>query len=106
MEIFEDLNKLTIKKLEPLGNLSGNFATTHRDSDGDKLTLRDLNTLKIGLFRNPFIYNEHDTSHPPLAKVVTMEIKQMKDGEYALFGTAEFYNKDVRSKKGFSTAFV
>lgn len=59
------------------------IATTHRDSEGDKLALEALYSLVDGI-RSSYIpiWDEHDPRKPPLGRIASAEVCERNDGEY------------------------
>lgn len=94
------------KKLVPLGIIKGNFSTTDRDKQGDKLTLADLKYLLNSTKYKIFMNIEHDSSKAPSGKIIKTEIIKKPNGEYALYGEVEMYDKRGLDKKGFSISYT
>ncbi|MBK6512484.1 MAG: hypothetical protein IPG64_27135 [Haliea sp.] len=69
------------------------IATTHRDSEGDKLALEALYSLVDGI-RSSYIpiWDEHDPRKPPLGRIASAEVRERNDGEYEVFAILEIFD--------------
>lgn len=73
------------------------FATTHVDLHGDRLTKSALEGMvkQMSEAEEPqWMYMEHDTTLPPIGRVVGARLVQLEDGEYAVDGEMEIYRVD------------
>lgn len=64
------------------------LSTTHVDAHNEQMTLSSLESMSKQANDNiiPLIV-EHDPRLPPIGRIVSTQIKQLEDGEYALEGT-------------------
>lgn len=70
-------------------------ATTHVDSHGMKITKEALDKLAEEFQKSetvPALLIEHDTTLPPIGKVIDGKVEKMEDGEYKLVITQEFFD--------------
>lgn len=107
MDLFEEMKDDEITQLVPVGNMSGVLASTSVDSVGDQLTVDHLTLILNKHEDNPFLYDGHDMSNPPIGKITKMEIKEIKPGIYGLIGHIDvYYDKVIEEvKSGQKAAF-
>lgn len=73
------------------------LATTHVDLHGDRFTKSALESMirQLSEAEGPqWMYMEHDTTLPPIGRVLDVRLVQLEDGEYAVDGEIEIYNAD------------
>lgn len=70
----------------------GILATTHVDKHKDKMTIEALKSIieQANLHYIP-VGIEHDPRTPPVGRVKSAELKELKDGEYAIEGVIEVF---------------
>ncbi|MFG6062188.1 hypothetical protein, partial [Salmonella enterica] len=76
----------------------GIAATTHVDSHGMKISKEALDQLAEDIKKGesvPAIHIEHDTTLPPIGKVIDGLVEKRKDGEYQLVITQELFDKQL-----------
>lgn len=69
------------------------IATTHLDSEGDKLTIDALHGLvdSINATYIP-IWDEHDPRNPPIGRIVSAKVRERDDGEHEVVASLEFFD--------------
>lgn len=72
------------------------MATTHVDRHGERMTLGALESM-VQLTNQGIIPLgiEHDPRIPPQGRVISAEIVELDDGEYAVEGTAELFDGNL-----------
>lgn len=73
------------------------LATTHVDLHGDRFAKSALEGMvrQLSEAEGPqWMYMEHDTTLPPIGRVVGARLVQLEDGEYAVDGEIEIYSVD------------
>lgn len=69
------------------------IATTHLDSEGDKLTMGALHGLvdSINATYIP-IWDEHDPRNPPIGRIASAKVRERDDGEHEVVASLEFFD--------------
>lgn len=69
------------------------IATTHLDSEGDKLTISALHGLvdSINATYIP-IWDEHDPRNPPIGRIASAKVRERDDGEHEVVASLEFFD--------------
>jgi len=69
------------------------IATTHLDSEGDKLTIGALHGLvdSINATYIP-IWDEHDPRNPPIGRIASATVRERDDGEHEVVASLEFFD--------------
>lgn len=69
------------------------IATTHLDSEGDKLTIGALHGLvdSINATYIP-IWDEHDPRNPPIGRIASAKVRERDDGEHEVVASLEFFD--------------
>ena len=95
-----------------VGTLSGNMTTTHLNLQGYKLGRRALeDSLETLQGRRMFFFIGHDNDEPPIGKITRAEVRQLEDGEYALWAEVELWDEaaleeiNESEERGLSIAF-
>lgn len=95
MDVAKQLKGLNIAKKEVVGYAKCRVTSTHKDLHNERLTLHALQKIKRDYtFEKSLMYSEHDHSKPPIGKVIDLRIEELEDGEHALSGSLEIFDKD------------
>lgn len=71
------------------------LTTTHKDRHGERMSLQALETMMEQTNEKIIPMGvEHDPRIPPKGRVISAELVELEDGEYALDGIAELYDED------------
>lgn len=69
------------------------IATTHVDSEGDKLAIEALHSLVDSICSSYIpIWNEHDPRHPPIGRIATAKVRERDDGEHEVVALLESFD--------------
>jgi hypothetical protein len=71
-------------------------STTHIDRHNERMTLQALESMarQINSERKPILTVEHDTTLPPIGKMLRAWIEPMEDGEFKLLIEQEIFEKE------------
>jgi hypothetical protein len=74
--------------------MEGVFATSHVDRHHEKITVEALRSF-AAMTNSTYIpvLIEHDPRVPPQGRVISAELRQLEDGEYAVVGISEIFEE-------------
>ncbi len=83
------------------------MASTHLDSQGDRLSEEELKNI-FEQIPDPYIINQgHDISKPPCGKAFNKRIKRLSDGDLAILVDLEIYDDQLQiDPRGLSISFA
>lgn len=89
------VNMYFYTKKDMATKLTVRLTTTHVDRHGERMALESLETMKEQTNAKIIPMGvEHDPRIAPKGRVLSAELIELEDGEYALDGVAEIFNED------------
>jgi hypothetical protein len=108
---FLSNSNLTFKEKKIVGVTKGIISGTNVDNHGHKMSLNDLQNMKIAFEKRPWMIIDHNPSKCPIGRIKLLEIQE-KEEEFYLYQETDVVDEDALNKMidgrltGFSVEFV